>query len=117
MQIEPSMIVFAKAIADDTRQEIMKLLCCEWLSVNDVVTALDGRVNQPTVSHHLKLLADAHLVEVRQEGRQRFYSLNQEYFTVCCGRLMHNFAPNFADSQVALLATIPGRTPFELVVA
>ncbi len=113
MQIDPSVIIFAKAIADDTRQEIMKLLCCEWLSVNDVVSALDGRVNQPTVSHHLKLLADAHLVEVRQEGRQRFYSLNQEYFTVCCGRLMHNFAPNFADSAVA----IPGRTPIELALS
>lgn len=113
MQIDPSVIIFAKAIADDTRQEIMKLLCCEWLSVNDVVSALDGRVNQPTVSHHLKLLADAHLVEVRQEGRQRFYSLNQEYFTVCCSRLMHNFAPNFADSAVA----IPGRTPIELALS
>ena len=117
MQIDPSVIIFAKAIADDTRQEIMKLLCCEWLSVNDVVTALDGRVNQPTVSHHLKLLADAQLVEVRQEGRQRFYSLNQGYFTVCCGRLMHNFAPNFADSPVAIPAAIPGRTPIELEVA
>ena len=63
MSIDQSVITFAKALADETRQEIMKLLCCEWLSVNDVVDALGGRVNQPTVSHHLKLLAEAELVE------------------------------------------------------
>jgi DNA-binding transcriptional ArsR family regulator len=97
MSIDASVITFAKAIADETRQEMMKILCCEWLSVNDVVDALGGRVNQPTVSHHLKLLADANLVHVRQEGRQRFYSLNQEYFTVCCGTLIRNFAPSYAS--------------------
>ena len=52
-------VQFAKAIADETRQEIMTHLCCVWLSVNDVVDKLDGRVNQPTVSHHLKKLEDA----------------------------------------------------------
>jgi len=49
-------VTFAKALADETRQEIMKHLCCVWLSVNDVVGKLEGRVNQPTVSHHLKKL-------------------------------------------------------------
>ena len=99
MQIDHEVVLFAKALADDTRQEIMKLLCCQWLSVNDVVDALDGRVNQPTVSHHLKLLTDAGLVHLRQEGRQRFYSLNQERFTICCGQLMRNFAPDFVPAH------------------
>ena len=111
MSIDQSVITFAKALADETRQEIMKLLCCEWLSVNDVVAALDGRVNQPTVSHHLKLLADAELVEMRQEGRQRFYTLNQERFTVCCGSLMRNFAPNFVGQTVANLVCGPDFLP------
>jgi ArsR family transcriptional regulator, arsenate/arsenite/antimonite-responsive transcriptional repressor len=110
MSIDTAVITFAKALADETRQEIMKLLCCQWLSVNDVVAALGGRVNQPTVSHHLKLLADANLVHIRQEGRQRFYSLNQEYFTVCCGSLMQNFAPTYAK-QVDSLGQ---RAPIEL---
>ncbi|GAB4529809.1 MAG: hypothetical protein OHK0046_49990 [Anaerolineae bacterium] len=89
-------LLFAKAIADDTRLEIMKHLCCVWLSVNDVVDMLGGKVKQPTVSHHLKLLEDAKLVHVRQEGRQRFYSLNQEHLTVCCGQLVQTFAPDYA---------------------
>ena len=94
-------VAFAKAMADDTRQEIMKLLCCQWLSVNDTVAALEGKVSQPTVSHHLKVLEDAGLVHVRQDGRQRFYTLDEERITVCCGMLMANFAPTYAaDSPI-----------------
>jgi ArsR family transcriptional regulator len=89
-------VLFAKAIADETRQEIMKHLCCVWLSVNDVVDNLGGKVSQPTVSHHLKKLEEAELVTIRQEGRQRFYTLNQAHLTVCCGVLMQSFAPDHA---------------------
>jgi DNA-binding transcriptional ArsR family regulator len=100
MIVDP--VLFAKAIADDTRQEIMRRLCCVWLSVNDVVDQLGGKVKQPTVSHHLKLLEEANLVIVRQEGRQRFYSLNQEQLTVCCGTLIQTFAPDYSADIVAL---------------
>ncbi len=93
-------LLFAKALADETRQEILTHLCCAWLSVNDVVDKLDGRVNQPTVSHHLKKLEEAGLVLVREEGRQRFFTLNQEQMTVCCGALIRSFAPDYADSTV-----------------
>lgn len=93
-------VKFARALADETRQEILKHLCCVWLSVNDVVDKLDGRVKQPTVSHHLKLLEDAELVLVKQEGRQRFYSLNQSHLTTCCGMLIQNFAPDYSANMV-----------------
>lgn len=93
-------VLFAKALADDTRQEIMKHLCCVWLSVNDVVERLGGRINQPTVSHHLKKLEEANLVLVRQEGRNRFYTLNQQQLTACCGRLIHTFAPGLAPKVI-----------------
>lgn len=85
-------ITFAKAIADETRQRIMTLLCCESLCVGDIVLQLNG-VSQPTVSHHLAILRDADLVHVRREGKQIFYTLNQDEVAVCCGRLMRNFAP------------------------
>ncbi|GAB5491726.1 MAG: hypothetical protein Phog2KO_19410 [Phototrophicaceae bacterium] len=96
------LIVFAKAIADETRQEIMSQLCCVWLSVSDIVDNLDGKVKQPTVSHHLKLLEDANLVLKRQEGKHRFYTLNQEYLTVCCGTLVRNFAPDYTSNLVTV---------------
>ncbi len=90
-----NVLEFAKALADKTRQEILNHLCCVWLSVDDVVEKLGG-ISQPTVSHHLRVLKDAQLVLVRQEGRQRFYTLNQEYLTVCCGTLMRTLAPDYA---------------------
>lgn len=84
-------IDFAKALADETRQKIMRLCCCEWISVNDIVSKTD--VAQPTVSHHLAILRDAGLVKVRHEGRQTFYTLNQDAVVMCCGQLMSAFAP------------------------
>lgn len=89
MKFDP--VLFAKAISDETRQKIMKLVCCASLSVNEIVEKLE--VSQPTVSHHLAILRDADLVIVREEGKQTFYSLNQENIAVCCGQLMIKFAP------------------------
>jgi ArsR family transcriptional regulator len=84
-------VLFAKALADDTRQKIMSECCCCWLSVNEIVEKVD--VSQPTVSHHLAILREADLVHVREEGKQTFYSLNQERLVFCCGQLMIRFAP------------------------
>jgi DNA-binding transcriptional ArsR family regulator len=78
-------------MADETRQKIMKICCCRWLSVNEIVE--QTRVTQPTVSHHLAILREAGLVKVREEGKQTFYQLDQRRMTSCCGRLMVRFAP------------------------
>jgi ArsR family transcriptional regulator len=98
--MDSNLLPFARAIADDTRLEIMRHLCCTWLSVNDVVEALGRRVTQPTVSHHLKVLEEAGLAHVRQEGRQRFYTLNQERVTFCCSQLVQTFAPGYSASII-----------------
>lgn len=84
-------VTFAKAMADETRQQIMRLLCCQWLYVGDIV-AKTG-VTQPTVSHHLGILRDAGLVNTRREGKQVYYTLNQDVVAVCCGVLLEDFAP------------------------
>jgi ArsR family transcriptional regulator len=85
-------IIFGKAIADETRQQIMRFLCCQWLCVSDVVEQL-GNVTQPTVSHHLSILREAGLVNTRREGKQVFYTLNQDAVAICCGTIMKSFAP------------------------
>jgi ArsR family transcriptional regulator, arsenate/arsenite/antimonite-responsive transcriptional repressor len=84
-------VLFAKALADETRQKIMKICCCNELSVSEIVEQLN--VTQPTVSHHLSILREAGLVEVREEGKQTFYKLNQNRINVCCGQLSANFVP------------------------
>ena len=88
-------IEFAKALSDPTRQEIMKLCCCEWRSVGELADEL--KVTQPTVSHHLAFLRDANLVHIRPEGRQTFYALNQSSVASCCGVLMLIFAPDIQE--------------------
>ncbi|HET9911051.1 MAG TPA: metalloregulator ArsR/SmtB family transcription factor [Anaerolineales bacterium] len=91
-------VIFAKAIADETRQKIMSACCCNWLSVNEIVEKMN--VSQPTVSHHLAILREADLVNVREEGKQTFYELNQEHLAVCCGQLMIKFAPETETTEV-----------------
>jgi ArsR family transcriptional regulator len=90
-------VLFAKALSDETRQKIMKICCCEWLSVNEIVEHLN--VTQPTVSHHLAILREAGLVRVREEGKQTFYQLNQDRITSCCGMLQTTFAPNVIPTE------------------
>ncbi|HEX2995582.1 MAG TPA: metalloregulator ArsR/SmtB family transcription factor [Anaerolineales bacterium] len=96
MKIDP--VLFAKAIADETRQKIMSECCCGWKSVNEIVEKMN--VSQPTVSHHLAILREADLVNVREEGKQTFYSLNQERLVVCCGQIMIKFAPETETTEV-----------------
>jgi ArsR family transcriptional regulator, arsenate/arsenite/antimonite-responsive transcriptional repressor len=90
-------VLFAKAISDETRQKIMNICCCTSISVNEIVEKLD--VSQPTVSHHLAILRDADLVTTREEGKQTFYSLNQEHVAFCCGQLMVKFAPETETTE------------------
>jgi ArsR family transcriptional regulator, arsenate/arsenite/antimonite-responsive transcriptional repressor len=107
------LVTFARIFADETRQQIMLCVCCNELSVNEVVEALKERgktLTQPTVSHHLAELRDAGLVGVRHEGRNTYYTLNQEEVTVCCGQIMNLFAPttsvDTASAPIIPLASI-----------
>jgi DNA-binding transcriptional ArsR family regulator len=69
----------------------MSECCCCWCSVNEIVEKVG--FSQPTISHHLAILRDAGLVDIREEGKQTFYTLNQERIAVCCGQIMLKFAP------------------------
>jgi len=67
-------------IADGTRREILQILLSRsssgegGTSVSQIVHELG--VSQPTVSKHLKVLREADLVTVREEGQHRYYSLH-----------------------------------------
>ncbi len=64
------------AIAERRRRDIIGLLAGGERSVNDLVTSMD--VTQPQVSKHLRVLREVGLVNVRHEGRLRWYSLNAD---------------------------------------
>ena len=91
VKINPAPVAFAKAIADSTRQKIMKFCCCDWRSVTDIAGHMS--VTQPTVSHHLAILRDAGLVDVRHEGKLTYYRLDQKRIANCCGLISQTFAP------------------------
>ncbi len=62
-------------LQDERRQEMMQLLFeNKELSVTELTSRLS--LSRPAVSHHLKLLLDAKLVTVRQEGKERYYRIH-----------------------------------------
>src|SRR5687767_14750519 len=64
------------AIAESRRREILVFLAQGERPVNDMVESIG--LTQPQVSKHLRVLREVGLVNVRDEGRQRLYSLNAE---------------------------------------
>jgi DNA-binding transcriptional ArsR family regulator len=62
------------AVAEPRRREILDLLIEGERPVNDLVELM--RLGQPQVSKHLKVLREVGLVDVRDEGRRRYYCLD-----------------------------------------
>ena len=63
-----------KALADESRLALVRLLNQEEHTVGDLAQRVD--LGEPTVSHHLARLREAGLVTLRMAGSQRFYRLN-----------------------------------------
>lgn len=59
-----------QAIADPTRREILHLLSNKVLNVNAVAEKFD--VSRTAIYKHVKILTECGLIEVRQQGRERF---------------------------------------------
>jgi DNA-binding transcriptional ArsR family regulator len=66
-----------RALSDPTRVRIIALLAEVELCVCDLAAALE--MSQSAVSHQLRTLRDRKLVRWRREGRQVFYSLDDEH--------------------------------------
>ena len=64
------------AVAEPRRRAILIHLAADEHTVNDIVAAL--RMEQPSVSKHLKVLRDVGLVRVRRNGRHMMYRTNSE---------------------------------------
>lgn len=92
-----SCVEFCKALSDETRQSILKMLQRREMSVGDIVEAFN--ISQPTISHHLNVLKNVGLVTSRKEGKQIFYSINQENVEECCGKMMAKFCVELPLSE------------------
>jgi ArsR family transcriptional regulator, lead/cadmium/zinc/bismuth-responsive transcriptional repressor len=63
-----------KLISDPSRLKILCLLCHTELCVNNIATIV--KMSAPSVSHHLKLLKQAELIESQRLGKEIYYKLS-----------------------------------------
>ena len=64
------------AVAELRRREILNYLALQERTVGDIV--VDLKMEQPSVSKHLRVLRNVGLVRVRRDGRHLFYRTNAE---------------------------------------
>lgn len=68
------LLQFFKALADETRLMIVGLLSEREYGVGELAAEL--KLTDATISHHLAKLREAGILNLRQQGTSRFYSLN-----------------------------------------
>lgn len=71
-----ALLQFFKVLSNESRLKIIGLLANEERSVGELAEILG--VKEPTVSHHLALMKELNLVDVRAEGNVRIYQLNEQ---------------------------------------
>jgi predicted transcriptional regulator len=72
---ENALMDMLKALADDSRLTLIKLLNEGEHTVTDLAELLN--LGEPTISHHLSRLRENGLVNLRMAGNQRFYRVNE----------------------------------------
>lgn len=87
-------VTLFKALADETRLRLLRILLAHELSVNELVKVLE--MGQSRISRHLRILTDAGLLTSRRDGLWVFYQAQTE-------------GPNrtFLDAIEPFLQTIP----------
>jgi DNA-binding transcriptional ArsR family regulator len=66
-----------RAVADPTRRAILRLVRDDEVAAGQIALHFPS-ITRPAVSQHLRVLADAGLVEVRPEGNRRLYRWRRE---------------------------------------
>ena len=85
-----------KAVADDSRRQVLQLLKDKERTPSEIATHFDFTL--PALSTHLKVLRDAGLVSERKEGQNRYYSVNRKQLSE-----MMRFFDQFWDDRLKSL--------------
>lgn len=87
-------INFFKAVCDSNRHKILHLVKKnKEMNATDIIEKI--KLSQPTISHHLKILVDAGVLESRKAGKETYYRVNEKIINNCC----HGFADNFSANH------------------
>ena len=76
MNAAASMEAAARALAEPTRRAILELVRGDELPVGKIAEHFP--VSRPAISQHLRVLHEADLVDVRDEGTRRYYRARPE---------------------------------------
>ncbi|MDQ7053753.1 MAG: metalloregulator ArsR/SmtB family transcription factor [candidate division KSB1 bacterium] len=70
------LVKISKALADENRYRIFKMIADHGeISCKEITDAFS--LSQPTISHHLKVLAEGELVAFRKEGQWSYFYVNK----------------------------------------
>lgn len=72
-----SVVSALKALADENRIKIVNILSKKDMCVCDIIDNLN--LSQPAVSHHLKILSSADIIQGKKTGKWIYYTLNKDY--------------------------------------
>ena len=82
-----------KALSDPNRLKIIDILSCGEKCACNLLEDFD--FTQPTLSHHMKILAECGIVQTRKEGLWSHYSLN----STNCNKLILFLMSIFTDTE------------------
>ena len=89
-----------KALSDPKRLRIVDMLSCGELCACQILEAF--HVTQPTLSHDMKLLVEAGIVKDRRDGKNIYYSLDEEVL----GELQNRLSVMFQSSRNVYVTVI-----------
>src|SRR5215813_9181942 len=90
------MLLFFKALSDESRLKIVGALACSDRSVEELASLLE--LKPPTVSHHLSKLKESGLVTMQADGTTHVYKLNASELRVLSKRVLALKALEIDDS-------------------
>lgn len=76
-KLVPKTASFFKVVGDETRMKILCVIAEKETCVNDISEQV--QMTKSAVSHQLKLLKDNGLIKSRREGKNIFYSLDDQH--------------------------------------
>lgn len=65
-----------KALADETRLQIVQMLTCQSLCANEILDYFN--MTQPSLSYHMKILRQSGIVHAKRQGGFTMYSVDGE---------------------------------------
>jgi ArsR family transcriptional regulator len=102
-------VTIFKALADDTRVRVLKLLSRGELCVCEIAAALE--MEQPRLSFHLRILKEAGIVVDRRQERWILYRLNDAdmFLRFLFLAIQEKMSPQQAGLDLERLAAFGGR--------